>query len=211
MRLGSAAHVRIGISVTGDGHEARFLHGRGIRSGSVDNDAFSFGAMPSAAASAGRLIAGDVVIALRGTTNPATMIGEDVLAGPPSFPTLDVGIIRVNPADILPGYVAAVLNLQSTQATFLRARTGDVTPRLPLRALSDVDIPIPDLSHQMQVHLLLNDMDEEQCLLVRIAELRRLQINELLAGALRGPAEEAVPGSHPARSKSARGDRAPVS
>lgn len=151
------------------------------------------------------------MVALRGAVNAAAVIGEHVVATRPCFATLDVGIIRIGRGDLLSDYVAAVLNLPMTQAAFARARLGDVTPRLPLKALAATNIPSTPLDQQRMVAGLLDEALREQRLLSHLAELRRTQINVLLADALSGPAEEPVPGGHPARAKSARGDHASVS
>lgn len=209
--LEDIASVRIGISLVGDGTDAAYLQGRSISANSINEDALSSGALPADAASGGRLVAGDVVVALRGAVNAAAVIGERVVATRPCFATLDVGIIRIGQDDLLADYVAAVLNLPVTQAAFARARLGDVTPRLPLKALAATDIPAMPLDRQRTVAGLLDKALREQRLLSRLAELRQTQINALLASALLGPAEEPVPGGHPARAKSARGDHASVS
>ncbi|WP_308917256.1 hypothetical protein [Jannaschia sp. LMIT008] len=138
------------------------------------------------------------------------MIDDDVIAARPCFATLDVGIVRIERSDLLPNYIAAVLNLRKTQAEFARARAGDVTPRLPLQALAAADIPIAPLDHQRAVAELLDVALHERLLLSRLAALRETQINALLADALSGPAEEPVPGGHPARVKSTPDDRAMV-
>ncbi len=210
MVLEDVASVRIGISPIGGGVEAAFLQGRGISANAVNGDALSLGALPSDAASGGRLVTGDVVVALRGATNPAAVIDDDVIAARPCFATLDVGIVRIERSDLLPNYIAAVLNLRKTQAEFARARAGDVTPRLPLQALAAADIPIAPLDHQRAVAELLDVALHERLLLSRLAALRETQINALLADALSGPAEEPVPGGHPARVKSTPDDRAMV-
>ena len=210
MDLEDVASVRIGISPVGGNAETAFLHGRGISANAIDGGALALGALPSDRASGGRLVAGDVVVALRGATNPAAVIGEDIAAARPCFATLDVGIVRIERADFLPDYVAAVLNLPKTQAEFARARTGEVTPRLPLQALAVSDIPSASFDRQRAVAGLLDEALHERRLLSRLAALRQTQINALLADALHGPAEDPVPGSRPARGKSARDDHAAV-
>lgn len=210
MRLEDGALVRIGVSPSGDGDGAIFLHGRSITVASVEQHSFTSGAFPSDAVAQARLLPGDIVIALRGAANIAAMIGDDFSTGRPCFATLDVGIVRVEHPALLPDYVTAVLNLPRTQAALGRARMGDVTPRLPIGALADLEIPTPPLDLQRKVSGLFAEATEEQRLLARLVDLRQTQITELLAGSLRDAAEEPVPGGHPARALSARGDHASV-
>ena len=210
MRLQAVAQVRVGVSTPGDGSEADFLQGRSISPAFIEREGLSTGAMPSDAAAEGRLSAGDVVVALRGTSNPVAIVRDKTITPRPCFATLDVAIVRVDGSVALPEYVAAVMNLPRVQNELARGRVGDVTPRLPLPVLAGIDVPIPELRRQEQVVRLIEGANEEQRLLVRLAALRRTQINELLAKSLWEEAEEPVPGSHPARAESAQDDRAAV-
>lgn len=139
------------------------------------------------------------MIALRGTANTALVIEDGVVADHPVFGTLDVGILRPKADVILPAYLAAYLNLPSTQATLSGRRAGTSAPRLPLSAIDELDVPVPALSLQRTAACLTREMEQEQELHQRITEARGRLIDGLLTASLNGVVEEPVPGSRPAR------------
>lgn len=90
--------------------------------------------------------ANDVLVAAR---------GERVYAGRPddeligAFASLDLYLLRPDSRRVDPDYLAAFLNLPTVAAQLRAAATGTNPPRIPKEALSELDVPLPPLEHQV--------------------------------------------------------------
>jgi hypothetical protein len=126
----------------------------------------------------------DIVISLRGNANNAAFIDRGDLDGSPVFATLDLAVIRLfDPESVSPRYLAAWLNLPTTQAILAESREGSAAKRLPLGPLKALRIPVPDWGRQLAIVALANEAAQERRLADRISHLRSTLINQCLAEA----------------------------
>ena len=197
MRLGDFAIVRSGSALTRGGETALYAVPSCVSAADVDCGMATLGCPPARGGEDARVNEGDVLVVLRGTTNLAGRVGSLEALDRPLFATLDLGVVHVADGETLPEYVAAYLNLPRTQTALAQHRTGMGAPRLPLSALSDLDVPLPSLRRQRAFVALAAEAEAERVLQEQMIEARKRLVGELLASSLE--AEEPVPGCSPAR------------
>jgi hypothetical protein len=160
-------------------------------SGQLPRTLTKVGAPPSA--SYGTLLAGDVVISLRGNANNAAVIDPADLDGSALFATLDLAVIRLeDPESINPRYVSTWLNLPATQALLAESREGSAAKRLPIGSLKGLQIPVPAWPRQLSIIALAREAADERRLAERLTRLRSTLINHCLAEAAALPTKEAT-------------------
>ena len=195
MRLDDVADVRSGSLFDRGDATAFFVLAGDVTSRGLRLLSLSSGALPQKSGSTAALIAGDVVIALRGSTNAAAVVPPVKGLSSPIFATLDVAVVR--PKNGLHAeYLAWFLNLPATQETLAVSRSGSAAPRLPLTALKALEVPLPSLERQALIACAASEAFHEDDLVRNIQQTRQRLLDELL----RQAAEEgSAPGAYPTR------------
>lgn len=143
--------------------------------GSVSRDAL-VRFIPTRAPESALVRQGDVLFMAKGATNFALALPELPV------PTLAAGyffIVRVTSATLLPEYVAWYLN-QATAQRYFRQQAGQGvnTPVVRIGVLGECEVPVPPLATQRRIVELDALRREEEHLLARLAEKRRLLLGE---------------------------------
>lgn len=195
MRLSNLADIRSGSLHDRSEADALYVLAGDIAQVGLRTSRLATGARPTKSDSIAALTVGDVVIALRGNVNTAAMVPDLAHLDRPVFATLDVAVIRTGPT-LSASYLAWFLNLPTTQDVLATDRSGSAAPRLPLSALKELDVPLPDISRQRLIASVADNASHEALLIAQIKEARQRVLNELL----RQAAEEgSVPDECPAR------------
>lgn len=178
------------------GEGARFVGPGSISPFRIDFSRHTVAGVPERSAE-NALSCDDVVVGLRGSSNPAASV-DVASSGEPVFATLDVAIGRVS-EKLRPKFLAWYLNLPSTQALLAPHRAGAGAARLPLSALTQLTYPVTTIDRQDMIVAVVELAQRAQELSSQIEAARTRLVNELLRRAAReeGPA----PGCTPARAE----------
>lgn len=130
---------------------------------------------------------GDLIIGARGGTTDVCLAGDPVFG---AFISLDLYLVRPDRSKVDPGYLAAFLDLPTTQAVFLGSKQGTGLARLPKDALDRLAVPLPPLSKQRLIADLAQSFHDEAALLQRLANLNSILGREAIARAVRAAASK---------------------
>ncbi len=125
---------------------------------------------------------GDVLFVGRGLRNSAAIFGgkaQDVIAAPHLL------ILRAEEKTALPDYLAWFLNLRETQERIQAMRRGSAVPFVPVQRLVNLELPLPSIEAQNLIAKIWRLSLQEQRLLLRIRDQRRVLIQGLLHEAVR--------------------------
>lgn len=112
---------------------------------------------------------GDVLFLSRGHKQFAVAIETDL------DDTIASGyfyILRIDPAQILPAYLAWYLNQQPMQDQYKQLAKGTHMPFVSMAEFRELEVPIPPLAIQDRIVVLAALADQEQSLLTQLAEKR---------------------------------------
>lgn len=194
MKLSRVAEVRSGSMLDLRDSAALFISVSDISLAGLRTSRLTEGALPPKAGPIAALSQGDIVVAMRGASNPAAVVSiSDV--DRPVFATLDVAVIRSD-SSVEPYYLAWFLNLPATQDALSADRSGSTAPRLTLPALKDLEVPLPPIGKQRAIVAVAHEAQRESRLIERLQKARQRLVNELLR---RSAEERPVPGRRPAR------------
>jgi len=187
MRLDHVADIRSGSLLNRAGTSALYVLAGAISNAMLNNAAFADGVAPEKSRETASLASGNVVMSLRGSRNSAAVVENLESLKKPVFATLDVAVLRLEPA-IHPDYLVWFLNLTHTQEILASDRSGSAAPRLPLSALKALNVPLPALAHQRRVAALAAEGAHECEVISQIQQSRQRLLNELLRQSVeRGP------------------------
>lgn len=109
------------------------------------------------------LATGDILVAARGSHNYAvqvdlslTSFGKRAVAAPHFF------VIRLHKQDVLPQFVAWLLNQAPAQRYFMQNAEGTLTKSIRRNVLEDVPVIIPALEKQQAIVAMASTLNEEQ-------------------------------------------------
>ena len=125
---------------------------------------------------------GDLVVGARGASTDVYVAGEAIVG---AFISLDLYLVRPNPQVVNPHYLAAFLELPSTQAFFTGGKQGTNLARLGKDALESVQVPLPTMHRQCLIAELAQTFKCEAALLARLADLNATLGREAVARAFR--------------------------
>jgi hypothetical protein len=111
---------------------------------------------------------GDLVIGARGDVTEVC-VAENYLTG--AFISLDLYLVRPNPSFVDPHYLAAFLELPTTQAALSGGKQGTGLARLAKEALAKTEIPLPPMPQQRLIAGLAQSYEQEARLLKQLANL----------------------------------------
>jgi hypothetical protein len=124
---------------------------------------------------------GDLIIGARGAATDVC-IASDVVCG--AFISLDLYLVRPNRTVVNPQYLAAVLELPSTQALLSVGKQGSGLARLPKDVLEKIAIPLPPMEGQRLIAGLALSFEEEGKLLRKLTDLNSMLGRESIARAI---------------------------
>jgi hypothetical protein len=179
------------------GTEAYYVLAGDISVSGLRTSRLTNGALPSKSGAVAALAEGDIVMALRGTSNPAAVVPSLNRFDRPIFATLDVAVVRAGDM-IVATYLAWFLNHPLTQETLSSDRSGSAAPRLPLPALKALAIPLPSIERQIKIAAAAAEAQQERSLIDRIQQSRKRLLDELLR---RAADNEPVPRGDSMRTK----------
>ncbi|MQW87810.1 restriction endonuclease subunit S [Sinorhizobium saheli] len=182
LELKEVANILTGVAVqeAGDG-PARFVRLSDLselRCGRIPN--LATGEEP-AVARAWAIDEGDLIVGARGAATDACLASQSVVG---AYISLDLYLVRPDPSKIDPGYLAAFLELPTTQAALAGSKQGSGLARLPKDALEKIRVPLPPMQKQQLVAGLASCVRAEADLLKRLIELNSILGREALARAI---------------------------
>jgi hypothetical protein len=128
--------------------------------------------------------AGDVLFRSRGELNVAVAL--DARFVEPAIAILPLMILRPNPANILPKYLAWAVNQPAAQRQLGMSAQGTKLRMVPKSSLEALEIDIPDLATQQRIVAVADLAAREEALLHQVATTKRTLINHLLAQRAKG-------------------------
>lgn len=169
LELKNLCVIMSGVAVRpSDGGEARFLRLADLshlKAGTVP--VLATGDAP-AVARALSLREGDLVVGARGNVTDVCLANEAIFG---AFVSLDLYLVRPDTTKVDPNFLAAFLNLASTQALLGAGKQGTGLTRLPKELLETIEITLPAIQAQRLIGDLAQTLKKEELLLSRLSEL----------------------------------------
>jgi restriction endonuclease S subunit len=130
-----------------------------------------------------RVKAGDIVLANRGTRMTAALVPDnlDAVASSQLF------VVRIKSPNILPSYLLAFLNLNSTQEHLRSHARGTYVQTLSIAILRTLEIPLLPLETQQKIASLSELADEERRLIAELSQKRAQFLNQSISRLLSTP------------------------
>ncbi|MBN1365690.1 MAG: restriction endonuclease subunit S [Syntrophaceae bacterium] len=116
---------------------------------------------------------GDILFQARGADNYACLIHKKI---PNTIAAGSFYIIRTNKPEIHPAYLAWWLNLPHVQKSFQSIRSGTLISYVSIKALSEIEIPIPHYSIQTKIARVFELWKKEENLVKIIQDSRKALI-----------------------------------
>lgn len=123
--------------------------------------------------------AGDIVFRSRGDRNTATALDDRFRE--PAVAVLPLIVLRPKLGVAMPEYIAWAMNQPEAQRHFDATARGTSLRMVPKSALEDLELNVPALATQRLIVQLDALADQEQSLMLLLAERRRTFINRMLA------------------------------
>jgi hypothetical protein len=117
---------------------------------------------------------GDVLIQARGFRNPAAVVTVEF----PAISAPGLHVLRPDPKQVLPDYLAWCLNHPKTQATIASVAQGSHAPFIAKQTLARISIPIPPLAVQAQIIDVDQLRRQQRQVALELAEARDLLVSE---------------------------------
>lgn len=124
---------------------------------------------------------GDVIIGARGEVTDV-YVSDKAVAG--AFISLDLYLVRPDRRIVDPHFLAAFLDLPSTQAALATGKQGSALARLPKDALERLEVPLPAKDRQRLIAGLSRVFQSECELLRRLFNLNETLGRETIARAI---------------------------
>lgn len=183
LELQNIANVLSGVSVReAEGGPARFMR-------LSDLSDIKAGKSPTLAIGEAPVVAraltieeGDLIVGARGS-NTDVCVATGALIG--AFISLDLYLVRPDRTLVDPQYLAAFLDLPTTQAMLSGGKQGTGLARLAKEALEKAEIPLPPMQQQRQIAGLAQSFEQEGRLLKQLADLNSIFGREAVSRAIR--------------------------
>lgn len=183
VRLSDLAEIRSGSVPKVGVRAVVYLQARHLRGGCLSTDTAVWGSAPVRSAERARIVEGDVLINARGRINQAVVVDKLAIE---AYASLDLAVVRPDRNRLLPAYLAAFVNLPSTQTALAGHRTTGVLPRLPLDAIAALPVPLPSLERQAAIAALAAEARRERETLEALMKRRQSLLDEILRRAAEG-------------------------
>lgn len=118
---------------------------------------------------------GDIAIVARGNANNAALMESNATV----VPSNQLLVLSIKSNAVVPEYLCWWLNRPSTQAILTGQHAGTSIPSLSKRALSDLSMPVPDLSTQRKILNLSHLQEQEKTLYERLLKNREMMLEGL--------------------------------
>lgn len=125
---------------------------------------------------------GDLIIGARGPVTDVCMAGPDLYG---AYVSLDLYLVRPNRTLVDPHYLAAFLELPSTQGLLSGGKQGTGLARLAKEALEKTKVPIPPMPQQRLIAGLAQSFEQETRLLTQLTDLNTIFGREAVTRAIR--------------------------
>lgn len=126
---------------------------------------------------------GDILFAPRGRYNYAAEI-QTPLAN--TIAASSFYILRVESKNILPGYLAWLINQNPVQRRLKKMARGTFIPMIPKYRLADIKIQIPDIETQNRIVALIELSEKEHSLTMAVIERKNKLVRTICLGAVKG-------------------------
>lgn len=124
------------------------------------------------------VVGGEVLFRSRGETNTASVVTPS--ASGPAAVMLPLMILRPDPDQLLPHFLAWVINGRRAQQMLVASSQGQTIRMIPKSALDELEVPLPDLETQQRIAAAQALAQREVGLLHRLADRRELLASLLL-------------------------------
>lgn len=131
---------------------------------------------------------GDVVFRSRGQSNIAYVVPCTV--NEPVIALLPLIILRPRPEIVTSEYLAWVINQPDAQRQIDAGAQGTSLRMIPKALLESVVVPVPDIQTQRLVVEIADLSARETCLLEKLAEIKKIYTNQILADLVQGSAQQ---------------------
>lgn len=131
--------------------------------------------------SANFLQTGDVLITNRGCVK-AAVYNQNATA----VANNSMFVVRVKKNNILPEYVALLMNSDFVQKELKKLQDFGMTAALPIKALRDLKIPMLSMKKQQELVAFADMVAQQERIFAEIAGLNNMLINNIIRGALNG-------------------------
>ena len=159
------------------GDDAHFVHIGDVNGGAIDPHTLARGAAPARSLETA-LKSGDVLVSIKGRANNAVLFtGEACHA--PIFASSDVAVVTPHPEKVRGDYIAWLFRLPKFQDELQRGQAGTAAQRLSLKALREIEIPLPPLDVQHAIAGLDQTLERERVLTERLLENRTALFSHL--------------------------------
>lgn len=135
-----------------------------------------------AVARASAIEPGDILVGARGSTTDVCVANEAVFG---AYISVDLYLVRPDPALVDTPYLATFLQLAATQTQLAGGKQGTSLARLPKPVLAALEIPLPNLGTQLSIGRLALAGAQEKRLVGAIATLKTKLVGETIARAIR--------------------------
>lgn len=125
--------------------------------------------------------AGDLIVAARGFATDICIANEAVFG---AFVSLDLYLVRPDPAKVDPQFLFAFLTLPGTQAQLAAGKQGSALARLPKDELEKIKVPLLPMHTQRMISALACSFDEEGKILKKLSDLSLILRSEVVARAI---------------------------
>jgi restriction endonuclease S subunit len=130
-----------------------------------------------------RVKAGDIVLANRGTRMTAALVPENLNAVASS----QLFVVRLKSPKILPTFLLAFLNLNSTQEHLRSHARGTYVQTLSIAILRSLQVPLLPFETQQKIASLSELADEERRLIAELSQKRAQFLNQSISRLLSNP------------------------
>lgn len=125
---------------------------------------------------------GDVLFAAKGAKNFAAVFENH---NEPSVASTSFFVIRINDINVLPQYLAWVLNNHSTQTLLKGQAIGTSIPSISKQVLENLEVIIPNIEVQKAILRITNLRNKEKSLKLKIENLREKHIQQQIINAIK--------------------------
>lgn len=123
---------------------------------------------------------GDILLAARGERALAVPVDGEL---EDAYPSLDVYLIRPDPARLDTSYLIAFLSLAEVSAELKASTAGSLVPRIPKSALDNLKVPLPPLEQQRRIGAFASAIRAERALTAALESARSSLRESQLAAA----------------------------
>lgn len=119
----------------------------------------------------------DILFVAKGTRSFATVYKKEYW---PCIASSTFFIVRIKSDQVIPEYIALILNQSQNKTYFKNHFSGSTIPSIPKSVLEEFEIPIPSIEKQKKLVTLYELYKKAALLRVKIEEKKHLLINKII-------------------------------